>query len=1025
MSPDRFERVQRLFEEAYEIPSGERGVFLERECGSDAGLRQEVEDLLGAALDSEGLFANASNAFDVLTNPADRTLPHAFEVGETLAGRFRIVRYIGRGGIGEVYEAEDFELGDRVALKTLRPEHMTDVVHLARFRREVNIARRVKHPNVCKVHDVGRHTLDRHDITFLTMELLGGKTLGDHLKTNGLFKPEEAVSIIRELAEGLQALHEKGIVHRDFKPGNVILVPERAGKLRPVITDFGLARSVHVEDRFATATVSGQIVGTPGYMAPEQMTGGEIGPWTDVYAFGVMLGTLLDEGREDSRACSETDGVGIPCLADDLRLVARRCTLHDYRERFDDINSLLEALDTALEDGSSPPPDEVALRPVVEVVAEPQTPSLATTTIGAAKPRLRNPLLAFALLALTALAIAIAPNAKPQLLGGLCSLFQGNTYFCVLPDDRDVAVAPFEITAQTPDGEALGRGLERHLFSTLYRLNADKSKHCLHFRTARGAYAATLLASGSIKVDEDEMYLTLVVRDSASGVMLRELSRAIPLSDLHTYTEMTLSEVATSVGLRLSRDFRSEWQSIGARNARALSEYMKGLGYSNVAGFEGGVDSPRAVEHFAAAMRANRGNITFAAAAVGLGNAYTALYRETEDPVWAKKAASAFRQAQTSRNYAPLHSGWGGLELLSDKEKAIERLRKAIDIDPFDAQGRVNLAAALAAEGNLTEADEVREEAVRLRPECWLVSNQLAGYYMHRGRYEDSERELLKTFRLSKGNSASLANLSRIYLKLGRYDDAIEVAGRSIEISENPQAFATMGRAYAYRDCPEQGIANLRSAVKRDPDSYVHWYSYGETLQGLGMNREEARSAFDRSVTLARQRLDTHAEDTVAWRVLAKALSWLGHEKEALEALSRLQSLSSKSRITYHTSAVVHVLGGAEQRAYEDLDHALAGGMTPYEIAHTPAFHDLVRSAQFRGLLESHRLDPTEDAGATTSGLDSPPCASTANVGRGFPSRSLSLEPRRIGEASEPLSETFAASSKFVARFSWCPRYQT
>ena len=152
---------------------------------------------------------------------------HVFDVGETLAGRFEIVRFIGRGGMGEVYEAEDLELHERVALKTLLPEYSADPRHIARFRREVHVARRVKHPNVCKIHDVGRHRVGSSDITFLTMELLAGENLGDFLKREGNLEPTEAVPFFKQLGAGLQALHDQKIVHRDFKPGNIMLVSGR------------------------------------------------------------------------------------------------------------------------------------------------------------------------------------------------------------------------------------------------------------------------------------------------------------------------------------------------------------------------------------------------------------------------------------------------------------------------------------------------------------------------------------------------------------------------------------------------------------------------------------------------------------------------------------------------------------------------------------------------------------------------------------------------------------------------------
>jgi Tfp pilus assembly protein PilF len=207
-------------------------------------------------------------------------------VGEVLAHRFRIVRFIGRGGMGDVYEAEDLELGERVALKTVRSEiaHLEGAVD--RFRREIHLARKVTHPNVCRIFDVFRHRPEAGpEITFFSMELLPGETLEQRLRGGGRMRPEEALPIVRQVTEGLTAAHHAGVIHRDFKPANILLVPA-SGAPRAVITDFGLARTHGGEENL---TVRGDILGTPSYMAPEQVTGGEVTSATDIYALGCVL----------------------------------------------------------------------------------------------------------------------------------------------------------------------------------------------------------------------------------------------------------------------------------------------------------------------------------------------------------------------------------------------------------------------------------------------------------------------------------------------------------------------------------------------------------------------------------------------------------------------------------------------------------------------------------------------------------------------------------------------------------------
>jgi len=211
--------------------------------------------------------------------------------GDVLAGRFRIVRFIARGGMGEVYEAEDQVLRERVALKTIRPDVANDPRAMERFLREVHLARSVTHPNVARTFDVFHH----ESLAFLTMELLTGHTLAERLSKEGRLRPDDALPLIEQMAAALTAAHEAGVVHRDFKSANVMLEPDerRPGGVRAVVTDFGLARRDRPRGGAAASaaplTETEAVIGTPDYMAPEQIEGRAITPATDIYALGVVI----------------------------------------------------------------------------------------------------------------------------------------------------------------------------------------------------------------------------------------------------------------------------------------------------------------------------------------------------------------------------------------------------------------------------------------------------------------------------------------------------------------------------------------------------------------------------------------------------------------------------------------------------------------------------------------------------------------------------------------------------------------
>lgn len=281
------------------------------------------------------------------------TLP--IEIGAMLAGRFRILRRLGAGGMGQVFEAADLELGERVALKTLRPELARDEQHLARFRREVQLARRVTSRHVCRVFDLFRESLPGgRDVVFVSMEYLEGESLHEHLLRRGPLGTDEALELLRQLAAGLDEAHRLDIVHRDLKPANVMLVEEADGR-RAVITDFGLA--LRADRRGGDLTQTGVVMGSPAYMAPEQVSGQEVTPAADLYALGVILfqaltGHLPFSGDSPIAIAVQklqedppSPARWIPDLDPTWRRVIRRCLEREPQGRFQSAGAVLAELD--------------------------------------------------------------------------------------------------------------------------------------------------------------------------------------------------------------------------------------------------------------------------------------------------------------------------------------------------------------------------------------------------------------------------------------------------------------------------------------------------------------------------------------------------------------------------------------------------------------------------------------------------------------------------------------------------------
>jgi serine/threonine protein kinase len=209
------------------------------------------------------------------------------------------VRLLGAGGMGEVYEAVDTTLAERVALKTIGAAAPLDAEGVARIKAEVETARRVTHPNVCRVFDVGFHVEparsvrgDDLAVPFLTMELLSGETLRARVAREERLHADEALALLAQMAAGLDAAHAAGVIHADLKSENVMLVPRAGDGFRAVIMDFGLARHYRAGSH-ASRSSGGLVGGTVGYMAPEQLQGGRPGPAGDLYALGVLLFEML------------------------------------------------------------------------------------------------------------------------------------------------------------------------------------------------------------------------------------------------------------------------------------------------------------------------------------------------------------------------------------------------------------------------------------------------------------------------------------------------------------------------------------------------------------------------------------------------------------------------------------------------------------------------------------------------------------------------------------------------------------
>jgi serine/threonine protein kinase len=283
-----------------------------------------------------------------------------FTAGIEVAQRYRIVRFVARGGMGEVYEATDEALSVRVALKTVSAHSWGDVQAISALKQEVQLARRISHKNVCRIYDLGRHALaEGPPIAFLTMEFIDGVSLAERIRELGKLSVPEVRSIALGILEGLAAAHDAGVIHRDLKTDNVMLRRLREDTWEPVLMDFGLASALNPN----SSRVSGDqaLVGSLAYMAPEQVRGEPLRVATDLYAFGVIVfemltGRLPFEGptpaiaairrlQEPAPTLSSLD----PSLPSDLNALVNRCLERDPKRRHSSARALMEVLNTGVD----------------------------------------------------------------------------------------------------------------------------------------------------------------------------------------------------------------------------------------------------------------------------------------------------------------------------------------------------------------------------------------------------------------------------------------------------------------------------------------------------------------------------------------------------------------------------------------------------------------------------------------------------------------------------------------------------
>jgi serine/threonine protein kinase/tetratricopeptide (TPR) repeat protein len=862
-------------------------------------------------------------------------------VGSKL-GIYRVLDLLGSGGMGKVYRARDTRLGREVAIKGLPEEFSRDPARLARFEREARMLAALNHPGVAAIYG-----LEEADGTqFIVMELVPGDTLSDRISL-GALPLVDALRIGRQIAEALEAAHERGIIHRDLKPANIKVTPE--GRVK--VLDLGLAKAFDTKETSSDSGASlsptlvlegtqpGVILGTAEFMSPEQARGKAVDKRTDIWAFGCVVYEVLSGRRAftgetvtDVLAAIVTSEPDWEALPPDtpprIRDLLGRCLQKDPNRRLRDVGDARIEFEEALTEIGKPPS-----RPLAAPAPSPRSSR-------------RHRALLFAVPALVALALAwalVRTNSKDS------------PPRPTVPNS--LAVLPFRNLSGQPGGQLIGDGLVETVSARLVGLPGLQivtptavlaaTDRISEVRSIAENLGANLFLQGTYQRQGDRIRITYSVVSTSSGAPVAAGTLDGTASDLFLLQDRLAENVLQA--LKLPRRGPRTPRPTGLEGASAQERYVQAIGHLQRYDRPGSIDeAARLLEGLA------RENPSSAIVHAALGRAYLARFNLTRDAKWLGPASAAGDRARQLDPGSPeVSSTLGELYLRTGKAAdAVTAYGGALAAQPNNFDATLGLARAYDAAGDSGRSEETYKRAILLQPAYFGGYSKLGGFYFNHGRWGPASEMFGKVTRLTPDNARAFANLGACYAQLGQFDRALEVFQRSVALEPTDLAYSNIGTTQYYLGRYPESAAAFEKALALTPSYFLTWANLGDALRLIPGHEAKAVEAYEKGIVLARAELATNPDDSQVHSYLALCLAKTGRAAEAGDHLNKsLRSGPLSPELLFNAAIVSNRLEKpAEALAY--LSRARRAGFNPAIIRNEPELANLKSRAEFGDVLK-------------------------------------------------------------------------